>query len=195
MAGDTAGLTAHASDMERRAVDAERDTDNVKKAQYMQDKVGEEFTGMISGVTNFGLFVELENTVEGLVHVSYLTDDYYHYDQKHYAMIGERSGNVFRIGDELDIRVVNVNVEEASVDFEIVGMKKRKSRKSPDRPKVIEGGDRRERSGKKSNNRTRLTGDPKKDGNRTGAKRKKKPFYENAPSAKRKKGRRNKKKS
>lgn len=189
------GLTAHASDMERRAVDAERDTDNVKKAQYMQDKVGEEFPGMISGVTNFGLFVELENTVEGLVHVSYLTDDYYHYDQKHYAMIGERSGNVFRIGDELDIRVVNVNVEEASVDFEIVGMKKRKSRKSSDRPKVIEGGDRRERGGDKSNPRTRLTGDPKKDGNRTGAKRKKKAFYENAPSAKRKKGRRNKKKS
>lgn len=186
------GLTAHASDMERRSVDAERDTDNVKKAQYMSDKVGEVYTGMISGVTNFGLFVELENTVEGLVHVSYLTDDYYRYDQKHYAMIGERSGTVFRIGDELEVRVVQVNVEEASVDFEIVGMKQRKDRKSKARPKVIEGGDRR--NGKPK--RRKLTGDPTKDAKRpSGGKKKKKAFYENAPKAKRKKGKRNKNQS
>ncbi len=184
------GLTAHASDMERRAVDAERDTDNVKKAQYMEDKIGEVYTGMISGVTNFGLFVELENTVEGLVHVSYLTDDYYRYDQKHYAMIGERSGNVFRIGDELEIRVVSVNTEEASVDFEIVGMKKRKPQRGKDRPKVIDGGKRVNKQQKKD--RPRLTGDPKKDGQPKSGKRKKKPFYENAPSVKRKKGRRKK---
>lgn len=186
------GLTAHASDMERRAVDAERDTDNVKKAQYMADKVGEVYTGMISGVTNFGLFVELENTVEGLVHVSYLTDDYYRYDQKHYAMIGERSGTVFRIGDELEVRVVKVNVEEASVDFEIVGMKQRKDRKPKARPKVIEGGDRRSQGKAK---RPRLTGDPKKDANRSsGGKKKKNAFYDNAPKAKRKKSGRNKNK-
>ncbi|WP_346243419.1 ribonuclease R [Shouchella clausii] len=183
------GLTAHASEMERRAIDAERDTDSVKKAQYMEDKIGETFTGIISGVTNFGLFVELENTVEGLVHVSYLTDDYYHYDQKHYAMIGERSGTVFRIGDELEVRVIQVNVEEASVDFEIVGMQPRKPRKILERPKVIDGGKRQQRNGKKRD-KNRLTGDPNKDGSRSKAKRKKKPFYENAPKAKRKKGRR-----
>lgn len=114
----------------------------------MEDKIGETFTGIISGVTNFGLFVELENTVEGLVHVSYLTDDYYHYDQKHYAMIGERSGTVFRIGDELEVRVIQVNVEEASVDFEIVGMQPRKPRKILERPKVIDGGKRQQRNGK-----------------------------------------------
>ena len=74
-------------------------------------------------MTNFGLFVELPNTIEGLVHVSYMTDDYYRYDERHYAMIGERTGNVFRIGDEITIRVVNVNKEERSIDFEIVGMK------------------------------------------------------------------------
>ena len=98
-------------------------------------------------MTNFGLFVELENTIEGLVHVSYLTDDYYRYDEKHYAMIGERSGQVFRIGDEIEVRVVNVNVEEASIDFEGVGMKPRKRREKPDRPKVIEGGKRKKRKG------------------------------------------------
>ncbi|WZY00555.1 ribonuclease R [Bacillus sp. FSL W7-1360] len=182
-------LTAHASEMERRAVDAERDTDNVKKAQFMEDKVGETFTGIISGVTNFGLFVELDNTIEGLVHVSYLTDDYYRYDEKHYAMIGERSGTVFRIGDELEVRVAAVHVEESTIDFEIVGMKQRKSRKSPERPKVIDGGKRKGTKKPKAS----LTGDPKRDGNgKKGVKSKKKPFYENAPSVKRKKGKRKK---
>ncbi len=92
----------------------------------MQDKVGEEFEGVISSVTNFGLFVELANTVEGLVHVSYLTDDYYHFDERAYAMIGERTGNVFQVGDTLTVKVAQVNLEERSVDFEIVGMAPRK---------------------------------------------------------------------
>ena len=95
-------ITRHSSEMERRAVEAERQTDTVKKAQYMEDKIGETFQGVVSGVTNFGVFVELENTIEGLVHVSYLTDDYYRYDERQYAMIGERTGNVIRIGDELE---------------------------------------------------------------------------------------------
>ena len=105
------------------AVDAERETDELKKAEYMEDKIGEEYDGIISSVTNFGLFVELPNTIEGLVHVSYMTDDYYRYDERHFAMIGERTGNVFRIGDEITIRVINVNKDERSIDFEIVGMK------------------------------------------------------------------------
>lgn len=178
-------LTRHASERERRAVDAERDTDSIKKAQYMEDKIGETFVGMISGVTNFGLFVELENTIEGLVHVSYLTDDYYRYDEKHYAMIGERTGQVFRIGDEIEVRVVSVNVDEASVDFEIVGMKPRKKRESQSRPKVIEGGKRKQRDGANS-----------KQGEKSGSSRKKnkkKAFYENAPSVKRKKGKKRRK--
>src|SRR5690606_30306000 len=112
-----------------RAIDAERDIESVKKAQFMENKIGETFHGVISSITSFGLFVELENTVEGLVHVSYLTDDYYHYDERHYAMIGERTGKVFRIGDEIDVRVINVNVEESTIDFEVVGMKPRKKRK------------------------------------------------------------------
>lgn len=91
-------IAEHTSTMERRAVDAERETDDLKKAEYMLDKIGEEFDGMISSVTNFGMFVELPNTIEGLVHVSFMTDDYYRFDEQHFAMIGERTGNVFRIG-------------------------------------------------------------------------------------------------
>ncbi len=109
--------------MERRAVDAERETDDLKKAEYMLDKIGEEFDGMISSVTNFGMFVELPNTIEGLVHVSFMTDDYYRFDEQHFAMIGERTGNVFRIGDEITVKVVDVNKDERNIDFEIVGMK------------------------------------------------------------------------
>lgn len=121
-------IAKHASERERIAVDAERETDDLKKAEYMQDKIGEAFDGVISSVTGFGLFVELENTVEGLVHVSDLTDDYYHYDERSYAMIGERTGNVFRIGDALTIKVAGVNLEEQAIDFEVVGMKKKVNR-------------------------------------------------------------------
>ncbi|SDO22072.1 ribonuclease R [Halobacillus sp. SY10] len=130
-------IARHSSEMERAAVDAERETDDLKKAEFMQDKIGEEYEGVISSVTSFGMFVELPNTVEGLVHVSTLTDDYYHYHEKQYAMIGERTGNVYRIGDEVTIKVTNVNIDERVVDFEIDGMKPRKERKRPERPKQI----------------------------------------------------------
>ncbi|MGE7021341.1 ribonuclease R [Solibacillus cecembensis] len=115
-------IADHTSSRERRAVEAERDTDSLKKAQFMSDKIGEEFDGIISSVTNFGIFVELENTVEGLVHISNMADDYYRFDDRSLMMIGERTGRQFRIGDEVKIRVANVVIEESSVDFEIVDM-------------------------------------------------------------------------
>ncbi len=115
-------IADHTSSRERRAVEAERDTDALKKAQFMSDKIGEEFDGIISSVTNFGIFVELENTVEGLVHISNMADDYYRFDDRSLMMIGERTGRQFRIGDEVKIRVANVVIEESSVDFEIVDM-------------------------------------------------------------------------
>ena len=122
-------IAKHTSERERIAVDAERETDDLKKAEFMQDKIGEEFDGVISSVTGFGLFVELENTVEGLVHVTDLTDDYYHFDERSMALIGERTGNIFRIGDAITIKVADVNLEERSVDFEVVGMKQKAHRK------------------------------------------------------------------
>ncbi|MFD1739405.1 ribonuclease R [Bacillus salitolerans] len=176
-------IADHSSDMERRAVDAERETDDLKKAEYMEDKIGEEYDGIISSVTNFGLFVELENTIEGLVHVSYLTDDYYRFDERNFAMVGERTGNIFRIGDEITIRVINVNKDERSIDFEIVGMKAPSRSARPDRPRVIES---KGRSGEKG--RGGRNGDRKnKNGDtKAGPPKKKKKHFENSPKQKRK---------
>ena len=176
-------IAKHSSDMERRAVEAERETDELKKAEYMEDKIGVEYDGIISSVTNFGMFVELPNTIEGLVHVSYLTDDYYRYDERHYAMIGERTGNVFRIGDEITVRVVKVNKDERSIDFEIVGMKGTR-RERTETPKVFKTGssERKPRQGKAQDSSGKSQGrgeGPKKKG-------KKRKFFENAPKAKRK---------
>jgi len=113
-------ITKHSSIKERAAIEAEREVDDLKKAEYMADKIGEQYEGMISSVTNFGMFVELENTVEGLIHVSYMTDDYYHFDEQSFAMIGERTGNVYRIGETVKVEVIDVNIDERSIDFELV---------------------------------------------------------------------------
>ncbi|MFT8872341.1 MAG: ribonuclease R [Sporolactobacillus sp.] len=131
-------IASHTSLCEQRAVEAERDTDDLKKAEFMQDKIGETFDGVISGVTNFGLFVELPNTIEGLVHISYLTDDYYRYSEENMALIGERSGHLYRIGDQIQVRVLDVNLDEHAVDFEVVGMKPQKPRVRKSRPTIIQ---------------------------------------------------------
>lgn len=110
----------HSSERERLAIDAERETDDLKKAEFMQDKVGETFAGVISSVTSFGMFVELENTVEGMVHVSYMTDDYYHFDETTYSMMGERTGKRYNIGDEVTVKITGVHLNERKVDFELV---------------------------------------------------------------------------
>ena len=107
----------NSSDRERLAVEAERETVEIKKAEFMSDKVGERFTGMISGVTQWGFFVQLPNTVEGLVHVSTLADDYYHFHEDHYALIGERTRRRFRLGDTVVVRVNKVDVDNRQIDF------------------------------------------------------------------------------
>jgi ribonuclease R len=184
-------IAQHASKMERRAVDAERETDELKKAEYMEDKIGVEYDGIISSVTNFGMFVELPNTIEGLVHVSYMTDDYYRFDERHYAMIGERTGNVFRIGDEITVRVVKVNKDERSIDFEIVGMKGTPRRERSEAPKVFKTGSdvKKPRRNKQNDDRNQKSDGGNGSGGKT---RKKRKFYENVPknkSTKRKKRR------
>lgn len=126
LAGKMEDIARQSSERERVAVDAERDTEALKKAEYMLDKVGEEFEGIISSVTNFGLFVELENTVEGLIRLSDLTDDYYHYHEMQHALIGERTSNIYRIGDEVKVRVARVNLDEYNIDFEMVDVQPRK---------------------------------------------------------------------
>ncbi|MGE5701293.1 MAG: ribonuclease R [Clostridia bacterium] len=157
-------IAEHSSQRERVAVDAERETDDLKKAEFMLERIGEEFEGVISGVTSFGLFVELPNTIEGLVHVSFLTDDYYHYHERAYAMIGERTGKQYRIGDVVAVRVAAVNVDERTIDFEIVGMKKANTfRNEGGRgrgAKVIEGKGGKGRNGKREKGRRKEAAEP-----------------------------------
>jgi ribonuclease R len=184
-------ITKHSSEMERRAEDAERETDELKKVQYMEDKVGEEYSGIISSVTNFGLFVRLPNTIEGLVHVSYLTDDYYHFDQSNYIMTGERTANTFRIGDEIEVRVANVNVDERVIDFEVIGMKPRKIRRK-ETPRVIET-NKGEGKAKKEKQEKGKGIDLKQGKEGKGPKKKKKKaFYENLPKKQRNKAKKKK---
>ncbi|MGI2329360.1 ribonuclease R [Planococcus sp. YIM B11945] len=163
-------IAEHTSERERRAVEAERDTDALKKSQYMQDKIGEEFDGVISSVTNFGLFIELPNTIEGLVHVSNMTDDFYRFDDRSMMMIGERTNKQFRIGDEIKIKVIGVKPEESSIDFEIAGMIQSPRRPRRDSPKVIRA-TKKEGTGTKKQGEAGPTRKPKNP---------KKKFYEDA---------------
>jgi ribonuclease R len=110
-------MADHCSERERVADEAERETDDLKKAEYMMDKIGIKFDGIISGVTNYGIFVHLENTVEGLVRVAAMDDDFYVYNEKHYCLIGEHTRKVYRLGDTLKIRVSNVDIESRNIDF------------------------------------------------------------------------------
>ncbi len=112
-------LAEHCSKMERVAMEAERESVDIKAAEYMHTQLGEVFPGVISGITSFGIFVELENLVEGFIHLSTVTDDYYLYDGKTFTMIGQRTKRRFRIGDSITVRVVRVNVEQHMIDFEI----------------------------------------------------------------------------
>lgn len=166
-------IATHTSERERRAVEAERDTDALKKSQFMADKIGEQFTGIISSVTNFGLFIELANTIEGLVHVSNMTDDYYRFDDRSMMMIGERTNRQFRIGDEIEIKVIGVKPEESSIDFEIVGMVQTPRRTRKDQPKVIRAS-KKDGAGKSGRDGQKAEGGPTRK-----PKNKKKKFYEN----------------
>ena len=86
----------------------------------MSRRIGEEFEGVISGITAYGIYVELPNTVEGMVHVTYMKDDYYHYDGERYEMIGEKTGNVYRLGQTVRIMVENTDKINRTIDFSIV---------------------------------------------------------------------------
>lgn len=110
-------VAKQSSTKERTADDAERETQKLKKAEYMQDKIGETFTGVISGVTNWGLYVELPNTVEGLVHISKIPGDFYVYNEQSYEIVGQHSGRRFCLGQTVEVRVNAVDMMLRSVDF------------------------------------------------------------------------------
>lgn len=105
------------SERERLAMEAERESVDVKKIEFMAGKEGQEFDAVISGVTSFGLFAELDNLVEGLIHVSSLDDDYYHFHQDKLALIGERTGKICRIGLPVRVILKRVSKEDRQIDF------------------------------------------------------------------------------
>jgi ribonuclease R len=115
---DLPELGRHTSDRERRAVDAERELVQWKKVRFMADKVGDEFTGFVTGVTAFGLHVELvEHFVEGMVHVSTMADDYYRFIDKAHVLRGEKSGRVYRLGDKVAVQLIRVDLERRLIDL------------------------------------------------------------------------------
>ena len=110
-------VAKHSSEMERRADEAERETEKLKKVQYMEDKIGQIFEGVISGITAWGIYVELADTVEGMIHVSRLAGDYYYYSEESYEMIGRDTGRCYKLGQRIRIMVDGVDYLQKSIDF------------------------------------------------------------------------------
>jgi ribonuclease R len=111
------------SESERRADSAGYSVLDWFKCEYMQERVGDEFLGTITTVMSFGLFVELDNIyIEGLVHISELSNDYYHFDPVNHCLEGERTRKIYRLGDKIDVRVVRVDLEEKKIDLQIKGL-------------------------------------------------------------------------
>jgi ribonuclease R len=117
---DEAGdVSKQSSLMERRAMEAERAVEDIKKCEFMKDKVGEKFIGVVSGVMNSAIFVELDNTIEGVIPLSSLTDDYYNYIDKMFCIVGERTKKKINLGDEIKVVLKDVNVRQTRIEFDI----------------------------------------------------------------------------
>jgi len=125
-------LGAITSAHERRAEEATRDVEAALKCEYMQSRVGEEFDGVITGVTNFGVFVQLnELQIDGLVHVTSLANDYYHFEAGSQRLVGERTGRIYRLGDAMRVQVQRVDADTRKIDFrpvEEVAMRRKRRR-------------------------------------------------------------------
>lgn len=139
------GVCRQSSEMERRADEAERETDKQKMCEYMKQHLGETFEGHISGVTGWGIYVQLPNTVEGLVPVRSLRDDYYAYDEGSLRLIGERTGKSYRLGDAITVTVASVDTTARTIDFDLYSEKKASSedgkksaeKEKPGKPKKL----------------------------------------------------------
>lgn len=112
-------VAKHSSEMERRAEEAERETIKLKKAEYMEDRIGQVFEGVISSITKWGMYVELSNTIEGLIHVTNMYDDHYNYYEERYEMVGEHTNKVYKLGQTVNVRVLGVDKLQRTIDFEL----------------------------------------------------------------------------
>lgn len=178
-------IAEHSSKMERRAVDAERETDAMKKAEFMEQHVGETFEGVVSSVVKFGLFIELSNTIEGLVHINELDDDYYQYFENQLMLVGERTGKVFKIGQKVEVEVTRADAETREIDFKLIRAEElpkqklkatKKNRKKNNRSKSA-------RNKEMKQNHSAAHSDKKEKKKAKG----KQPFYKKAMKKKRKK--------
>ena len=106
------------SERERLAEEAERETIKLKKVEYMAERIGETFEGVISSITKWGVYVELPNTIEGLIHVTNMYDDHYNYIEDTYEMVGEHTGRTYKLGQTVEVRVIGANRLERTIDFE-----------------------------------------------------------------------------
>ncbi|MBA4409764.1 MAG: ribonuclease R [Bacteroidota bacterium] len=113
-------MCKHSSDMENKAANAERSSIKYKQVEFMQDKIGEEFMGVISGVTDWGIYVELENKCEGMVSVNSLDDDFYIFDEKNYCLVGRHTHRKYQLGDEVKVEITRANLEKKQLDFRLV---------------------------------------------------------------------------
>lgn len=177
-------IADHSSRMERRAVETEREVDSMKKAEFMADKIGEEYDGIISSVTRFGLFVELPNTIEGLIHVNNLKQDYFHFIENHMALVGERTGMTLKIGQKVKVKVDKADPETREIDFEFLEAEEVERIEAP-KPKKRQDNRRRNVSDRKETDKRPFTQKKNK-------KKGKKPFYKEV--AKKKKIKKQKKK-
>jgi ribonuclease R len=189
-------IADHSSKMERRAVEAEREVDSMKKAEYMADKVGEEFDGIISSVTKFGIFIELPNTVEGMIHLNELKQDYFHFIENQLALVGERTRQTFKIGQKVRVKVTKSDPQTREIDFELLeaeeipalevpGNNRRDQRRKPTGGRKNNKKSEKNYGKGKNSDRQKTTGKDKKK------KKGKKPFYKSVAKKKksgRKKG-------
>ena len=113
-------LCKHSSDMETRAANAERASTKYKQVEFMQDHIGKIYPGVISGVTDWGIFVELENKIEGMIPIRELDDDFYIFDEKNYSLVGRHSHKTYQLGDELTVKIWRTNLEKKQLDFQLV---------------------------------------------------------------------------
>ena len=166
---DLPEIGRHTSERERRAAEAERELVQWKKVRFMADKVGDEFDGYVTGVTAFGLFIELvEHFVEGMVHVSTMVDDYYRFVEGQHLLRGEHTGQMFRLGDKVRVQVVKVDMERRQIDLGIVGILDRvrasednrgprRSKAQPKSERHMKAGKRKQRPGKNERKGKRRT--------------------------------------
>ena len=127
-------MCKHSSEMENRAASAERSSSKYKQVGFMMDKIGQGFTGVISGVTDWGIYVELENKCEGMVSVSTLNDDFYIFDEKNYCLVGRHSHRIFQLGDVVKVEILRANLEKKQLDFQLVEENSSGSKKQFFRP-------------------------------------------------------------